>query len=183
MHLKTALSVIATLIAIISYIPYLRDIKSGKTKPHAFSWFIWALLAYIAGFAQLSAGGGIGSLVALVKITRSDWVSLLIALAAIPVWIITKRPLLSVVIVSIIDLVGFIPTFRKTYKSPHQETTSTYVLSTVKHCLTVLAQQKYNLTTVLYPASLAVATAAFVFMLLVRKVQVTHKKLGTKGAS
>ena len=56
MDIRVLLSIIATCIAVISYIPYLKDIWTGRTKPHAFSWFIWALLGYIAGVAQLSDG-------------------------------------------------------------------------------------------------------------------------------
>ncbi|HEY4963493.1 MAG TPA: hypothetical protein VIH90_02235 [Candidatus Saccharimonadales bacterium] len=190
MHIKVVISFIATAIAVISYAPYIRDIRSGKTKPHGFSWLIWALLAYVAGFAQLAAGGGFGAMVALVtatislwiafisikgksvKITRSDWVSLGFALVAIPVWAVTKQPLLAVIIVSVIDIVGFWPTIRKSHSDPHKETVSTYSLSTLKHVLTVVAQQEYNLTTVLYPASLAVMTGGFVAMLIVRKKQI-----------
>jgi hypothetical protein len=187
MQIKILLSFIATAIAVISYVPYIRDIRSGKTKPHGFSWLIWALLGYIAGYAQLRSGGGVGSIVALVtatislwiavislqgqaiKITTSDWMSLIAALAAIPIWIITDRPMLSVILVSFIDVVGFWPTIRKSYHAPQQETLSTHWLSTLKHCITVAAQQKYNLTTVLYPASLAITTGLFVLMLVIRK--------------
>jgi hypothetical protein len=189
MHIKIIISFIASAIAVVSYVPYIKDIKSGKTKPHGFSWLIWALLGYIAGFAQLDAGGGFGASVALVTatislwiafisikgksvvITKSDWVSLIFALLAIPIWIFTKQPLLAVIIVSVIDIVGFWPTIRKSYSAPQKETLSTYYLSTLKHVLTVIAQQSYNLTTVLYPASLAIMTAGFVAMLVVRKKQ------------
>lgn len=150
MDIKVVLSIIATGIAIISYIPYLKDTWSGKTKPHAFSWFIWALLGYIAGAAQLAGGGGIGAMIVLTTstislfislyalkklgmqfITKSDWAGFTIALLAIPLWIITKGPLLSVILVSLIDILGFWPTMRKAFNAPHDETMSTYLLSTI----------------------------------------------------
>lgn len=192
MDIKIILSITATSIGIISYIPYFKDTLSGKTKPHAFSWFIWALLGYIAGFAQIAGGGGIGALVVLTTatislaisllslkklgmqfVTKSDWVGLIVALLTIPLWIITKGPLVSVILISIIDMVGFWPTIRKAYSYPYDETMSTYVLSTVKHCLTVLAQQKYTLVTILYPASLAVLTGVFVVELLLRRSHIS----------
>lgn len=191
MEIKTALSLLATAIAIVSYVPYIRDMRLGKTKPHAFSWLIWSILAYIAGIAQLTNGGGVGSMVALVTaticlwiavvayedgsvaITKSDWASLISAIAAIPVWLITKQPLLSVIIISVIDVVGFWPTFRKSFNAPHQETLSTHYLSTIKHVITIAAQQRYSLVTVLYPASLGATTALFVAMLLFRRPRVS----------
>lgn len=193
MDIKLFLSVIATVIAVISYVPYIRDIWKGKTKPHAFSWLVWAIITYIAGFAQLAGGGGIGSLVAFstatislgiavysywkgtINITASDWVSLGVALLAIPLWLVTDSPLLAVILVVGIDIAAFWPTIRKSYHQPHSENISTYALSTVKHCLTVAAQQQYNLLTVLFPLWLAIITAAFVAMLWIRRVKITEK--------
>lgn len=184
---KLILSIIATVIAVVGYIPYIRDIRSGKTKPHGFSWLVWSLLGFIAGAAQVQGGGGAGAAVTLVtsviclwiafislkkgqvKITVSDWISLVAALITIPIWLITKQPLLSVVLVSAIDIFGFWPTIRKSYRAPQHETLSTHILSTIKHCLSVAAQQHYSLLTVLYPASLAVTTALFTIMLVVHK--------------
>lgn len=192
MTAKIILSLLATTIAIVSYVPYIRDIRLGKTKPHGFSWLIWALLGYIAGYAQLQGGGGVGAAVTLVtatislgisfisikdksvKITKSDWISLVAGLLTIPLWILTKQPVLSVILVSIIDIVGFWPTVRKSFSAPHGETVSTYSLGTLKHFLTVVAQQKYNLVTTLYPGSLCLISGLYVIMLLVRKQSVPH---------
>ncbi len=194
MDIKLVLAIIAIGLASLGYIPYILDIKSGKTKPHAFSWFIWSLDSYIAGFTQLSSGGGIGSFITItaatlslwiaymgyrksgIKYTRSDWISLYIALFAIPLWILTKQPLLAVLIISFIDVVAFWPTIRKSLKRPDQETIGTYILSTIKHTLTVVAQQNYNLVTVFYPATLAIFTALLVAMLAKGKIKVITSK-------
>ena len=58
---KAVLTIIASFLLIGSYIPYFRDIYSGKTKPHAFSWFIWSLSACIAFAASIVKGGGAGA--------------------------------------------------------------------------------------------------------------------------
>jgi len=189
MEVKTLLAVIASTIAVVSYIPYLWDIRHNKTKPHAFSWFTWSLLGFIAGYAEFRAGGGIGASVVLVsatislciayiahkqgsvKITRSDWITFVAALLAIVLLIVTRRPLLSVITASISTIVGFWPTIRKSLIHPHDETLSTYFLSTVRQCLTIAALQHFNLTTVLYPASLAITTGLFVLMLLVLQLK------------
>ncbi len=189
MEIKVLLSIIGTGIAVISYIPYINNIFNGSTKPHAFSWFIWALLGYIAGFAQLADGGGIGASVVLttstislaisyfalrqraIKATRGDWVALIAALATVPLWVITKQPLLSVILVSFIDIVAFWPTIRKSFNSPQHETLSTQLLSAVKHCISMAAQQNFTFVTLLYPGSLAVMTILFSCMLIIRRTQ------------
>lgn len=161
--------------------------KKSTIKPHAYSWFIWALVAYIAGFGQLASGGGWGASVALVtatislaiavisyrgvrkSVTLSDKISLFATLSAIPLWAITKDPLLSIVLVSIIDAAAFWPTIRKAYRKPRDEGLFTFVLSTIKHAITVVALSTYTLATVLYPASLGLLTLFFVIMLLFRR--------------
>jgi hypothetical protein len=194
MDFKVLLGFAATGLAIISYIPYIREMLNGKTKPHAFSWLIWTIITYIAGTAQLTGGGGWGSMVAFttgtisawiayysfrhraITITKSDWVSLIIALGAIPLWLITKQPLFSVIIISIIDLVAFWITIRKTYNLPYSENLAQNFMSTAKHVLTIGAQQHFSWVTLLYPASLAVTTAGFCIMILVRRQQVAPPK-------
>lgn len=91
MEYKTLLGLIATIIGLIGYVPYFRDIFKNKTKPHLFSWLILGLLTVIAFVAQVVEGGGAGAWVtgftaaicfivaalALFKgeknITKSDW--------------------------------------------------------------------------------------------------------------
>lgn len=194
MDIKIELSIIGTAIAIISYIPYIQGMIKGKIKPHSYSWFIWAVLGFIAGFAQIAGGGGIGAIISLstavislgiaaigykdVKehITRSDTISLVFSLLAIPLWVITDGPLASVILISIIDLVGFWPTLRKAYNKPWDEGLPTFLLSTLKHAITIFAQRQYNLVTVLYPASLAALTGIFVVMLMVRRAALPNSK-------
>src|SRR5579862_3340643 len=118
MSYKEVLGIIAVIITIISYIPYLCDILKGKTKPHAFSWFIWSILTFIAFFGQLAGGGGAGSWVngftgvicfiififGIIKgrtnIVFVDWISLVGAFIAIIFWYVTKGPLLSVIFIT-----------------------------------------------------------------------------------
>lgn len=192
--MKTALVVAAVIIALISYIPYFRDIFAGKTKPHAFTWFIWGLLTGIAFFAQLAAGGGVGSIVlgftalycgfifvaGLVvgrkNIAPVDWVFLAGSLFALGLWALTDNPLWSVVLVTVVDAVAFIPTIRKAYRNPYSETLITYLLSGIKFIVAIFALENYSVTTILYPASLVVMNGLFVAMLQARRKVVQPPK-------
>src|SRR3989344_7062194 len=137
---KTLLGILATVIGIIGYIPYFVDIFRGKTKPHVFSWFVWTLLTSIAFFAQVAGDAGPGAwvtgltaMVCLVitllaftrgekEITRLDWMSFVGALLGIILWIKNQDPLPSVILVTLVDAIAFIPTFRKSYHKPNEET-------------------------------------------------------------
>ena len=57
---KIILGSLAGIIAIVSYIPYLKDVLKGKTKSHAFSWFVWAMLTGIGFAVQIFEHGGVG---------------------------------------------------------------------------------------------------------------------------
>lgn len=188
---KAILGTIAVIIAVISYIPYFRDIFAGKTKPHAFTWLVWAILNGIAFAGQVHDNGGAGAwavgfttlatfsifLIALVKgekdIRRFDWLCLIGAMLSLIPWIITSEPLISVILITIIDVFGFMPTVRKSIRKPHQETLTTYALSTLKYGLVVAALQSYTLVTVLFPLSIAILNGLFVLLLLIRRRQIT----------
>jgi hypothetical protein len=186
---KIILGYIATIISFGSYIPYFISIFKGTTKPHAFSWFIWALLTAIAFAAQLTDHGGAGTWVtastaiacfavfalALVKGKRDfssfDWWALASALLAVLLWYFTKNPLLSVILVTLIDALGFLPTFRKGYFDPRGEAISLYMFSTLKYILGIIALENLTVVTWLFPASLVLTNGLFVLMVLVRRSQ------------
>lgn len=184
---RILLSGVAVAIGLIGYYPYFRDVLRKQTKPHLFSWLIWGLLTGVAFSAQIAGGGGIGSWVTGVtallcfaiaglalfqgekEITRTDWICLLGALMGLLVWALTDNPLGAVVVITIVDLIGFIPTFRKSFARPFEETFSTYIASGIKFALGIIALEHYSLTTWLYPASLVVTNIAFAVMILVRR--------------
>jgi hypothetical protein len=184
---KVILSSLAVLIALISYIPYFRNIFLGRTKPHAFSWLVWSVLTGIAFAAQVVEKGGAGAWVtgftavacftifvfALFRGKRRfplfDWLCLLAAFAGIALWVYTDNPAIAVVIVTLTDALAFAPTFRKGYQKPFEETASTFALSSLKFLIALFALESYSLATWLYPASLVLMNGAFVVMLLIRR--------------
>ena len=191
--MKEFFALIGVVITFVSYIPYFRDIFTGKTKPHAFTWLIWGTLTGVAFAAQLADEGGVGSIVlgltafislaiftASLKVGRKnikrvDWYFLAAAIFSLLLWAITEDPLLSVIIITIIDAVAFAPTFRKAWVDPSTETEITFVLSAVKFIFAIAALQSYSLVTVLYPASLVLANGTFVLM-LVYKRRISNEK-------
>jgi len=197
MDYKTWIGIITVGIAFFSYIPYFRDTFAGKTKPHVFSWLIWAVLTGIGFFGQIADNAGPGAwvtgfttavltifviLFVLGKrgeknIMLVDWLSLIGAGIALLFWYLTKGPLLSVILITLIDAFGFFPTFRKSFNKPNEETAITFFLSGFKFVLAFFALNKVSLVTFLYPASLIFMNWLFVAMLIIRK----HQLYGSKG--
>jgi len=168
---KELLSAAALVLTFVIFVPYIRSIRGGRTRPHVFSWIIWGLGTFVVFLAQLAGGGGIGawpigvsglitfyvawlawSHRADTAITRGDWMFFLAALAAIPAWVFTADPLWAVVILTTVDMAGFGPTFRSAWVSPHTERVGFYALAGLRNLLVVLALEHYSVTTVLFPA-------------------------------
>lgn len=177
---------------------YFLSIHKGHTRPHAFSWLIWGVISSIGFAAQVAEGGGVGSwprgfgavtcflivILACFKgeknITRGDWVTLLVALSAIPLWMATKTPVWSVILVCIIDTIGYIPTLRKAWHKPQEETPRGYFLSCFGAFFSLIALEAYTLSTWLYPLVLTFSNGSMAAFLILRK---RHKNKIEAGLS
>lgn len=181
------LSVLAMLAARVTYFT---SIWRGKTRPHAFSWFIWGVISSIGFAAQFAEGAGAGSwargfgaatcfLLVILSlkygekhITRADWTTLAAALMAIPLWVLTKTPVWSVALVCIIDTVGYLPTVRKSWNKPLSESALSYGIGALGAFLTLLAIENYAVSTWLYPAVLVASNGSMALFLLNRRTRI-----------
>ena len=71
---------------------------------------------------------------------------------ALPLWYLTHDPFWAVVILTLVDTLGFVPTFRKAYHKPYEEQLLLYVLMTIRNLVSIPALEHYSWTTVLFPA-------------------------------
>jgi len=187
MEQKEILGAIAAFISLASCPAYMWGIYKSGLKPHAFSWTIWGLITSIVFAAQVVEGAGAGAwnmgaaaagtwAIAIAaffygerNITRSDWAAFVCALAAIPVWVMTKNPLPAVIIVSAIDSVSYWPTLRKSWIRPREESALMFVAGAVAFFFSLFAQENRNLTTLLYPVVITCMNILLIAMLLTRR--------------
>lgn len=185
--MRQVLGIITVVMAFVGYIPYLKDTLAGKTKPHVVSWFLWTLVSFIAFGLQWTTGAGPGSyanfamgLICLILFVLSlkngrkeikivDIISFIVAILAIILWLVVKQPVLSIILVVLIDALSFIPTFIKSWNQPHQETLFTWLLNTVRQMFVLFSLQKINLVTVMFPVYALIANALFCTLLVTRK--------------
>ena len=186
--IKSMLSTAAIALTFALFYPYVRSIMRGETRPHVLSWVIWGVGTFTVFFAQLADGAGIGgwpiglsalitSYVALLSWVRRsdlsiaplDWGCLVVALLTIPVWLVTSNPMWAVLILTAIDLLGFVPTVRKAYAKPHEERTWFFLLGALRNMLVVAALEHYSLTTVVFPAAVGFACLALAAFILLRR--------------
>lgn len=187
---KLILGYIAILLTFLSYIPYLKNIFQGKTKPHIFSWLVWTLITATAFAAQIVKGAGAGAwatgattIICLIILIFSlfkgeknlalfDWVGLVMSLAALISWWITRQPILAIFLVTIADAISSSLTFRKGFYKPFEETASTFALNSFKWIIAIFALQSFNVSTWLYPVSLIMTNGAIAIMLVIRRRQI-----------
>lgn len=188
---KEVFSAAAMILTFLAFYPYVRAILRGQTRPHVFSWIIWGAGTFVVALAQLADGAGVGAwpiavsgvitvgvaLLALTRFadtrfTRMDWMFLILALSALPLWYLTATPLSAVIVLTAVDLLGFGPSVRKAYDRPYEENAVFFTLGAVRNGFVVLALENYSWTTVLFPAAVGMACLLFVALLLGRRAAI-----------
>ena len=188
MGYKAILSGVAIALTLLAFYPYLRDILKGVVKPHVFSWIIWASTTLIVFFAQLQDGGGAGAWAigvsgcitlviaflayiqrADVAITLVDQIVFAAAMSSLPLWYLTSDPMWAVVLLTVIDVLGFGPTLRKAYACPYSESMTFFALFLARNLIVILALEHYSVTTVMFPALVAMACGSVVLVIALRR--------------
>ncbi|MCP9929418.1 hypothetical protein KBY82_01320 [Cyanobium sp. AMD-g] len=186
--MKALFSAAAIALTFAAFFPYIRSIRAGRTRPHVFSWLIWGVTTLLVFLATWAGGGGVGAwptgVSALItfsiawlahvhgadrEITTSDWLFLAGAASALPLWFLTADPLWAVVILTLVDLLGFGPTLRRAWGHPDQERVGFYSLFVLRNLLVLLSLERLTLTTALFPAAVGLACVGLVLLLLWRR--------------
>ena len=193
MDFKLLSGLLATVFATTCFLPYIRDIVRRKTAPHIYSWLVWSILQTVGVIAMLSDNArfgvcrlAVGSVFCTAiflsclrygtkNITKLDTLCLIGALSVIAFWVFQKNAFRSILLITCVDLMGFIPTMRKGYEQPWSETSSLYYLGTISNIFSLLALSRYTPTTVLYLASLIVTNVCCVIILATRRRQLMSK--------
>jgi hypothetical protein len=184
---KTIFLIASLISGIAIYIPYYIGILKKEIKPHFFSWSTWAILTAIGFVSSVSSGGGGGSwifalesvlcisvaIVALFRgeknITRLDWFFFITAILVMLIYISTKNAVLSVILAALIDFFGFLPTFRKSFSKPKEESVLSYFFSGLGFLFSIGALLDYSFVTMFYPSTLVITNMALVIFLLMRR--------------
>lgn len=193
LEFQMVLGGVALILGLFQYFPYIWDVLKNKTKPHAFSWFAWSLPTIIVFFAQMADDGGPGvwatgltaflcTVIFVLSLFKGekdirflDWLSFAFSLVGIALWFVTKNPLWAVILTTAVDLIGFIPTIRKSILKPGEETQSTYFIGGLKWVFSVAALSNLSLITLIYPIGMIVGNWGFIAFLTYRRMRYTSQ--------
>jgi hypothetical protein len=160
--------ILGTLVlSLISPIFYSKSIFARKAKPHKTTRLIvW--LASIAGVLAVvhsnNLAGKIFAAIFLARATyllilaaiygvggtsRLDWACLIIGILALALYVITGNGLLAISFGVLSDLIGYIPTFVKTWHEPSSESPTFFAVEGLASLLGVLAIRQLRVDIVL----------------------------------
>jgi hypothetical protein len=157
-YIISHIGLISGLISLCAYGLYIYSIYAGETKPSRSTWWIltlvgglilwssyalgahenlWIQLSYVIGplivaFLSLRHGDGAG-------LSRLDISCLCGAGLSALFWIIFNSPLIGLLGSILVDFLGLIPTIRKSYTTPEEESPNAWLIETVASALNMLA--------------------------------------------
>lgn len=151
--MKNTLSVVAGIVYVIAFIPYIRAILKGQTKPAKASWLIWAALDSItlagmnakhvvSGPIVVAASGAWIIVLLALKYGASGWTKLDKfcldgAVVGIALWQIFDSPVLGIMTSLSVMFIAAIPTFVSAWRDPNKEDRTAWTMFWLS-CLVVL---------------------------------------------
>ncbi|EKD71766.1 MAG: hypothetical protein ACD_46C00103G0007 [uncultured bacterium] len=187
-NIHEIIGIIAGILALAGYIPYIISILRGKTKPNRASWFIWALVGGLLAFSYFAEGDPhaiwlpigyfIGPFITAVlsirygysEWTRLDTFCIIAALISIIPWVLSQDAILTLIINVIIDAAGAIPTLVKSYYEPETEDFTAWLIFFIANTLQLFAITIWNLSAI-YPIYLFFLAGIITYFIVKDKIK------------
>ena len=181
------IGIIAGVLSLVGYIPYIKSILSGKTRPNKATWFIWTIVGGLLAFSYLSEGDQnsiwlplgyfFGPLVtAILSIrygyttwTKLDTICITMAIISVIPWLLSKNAMFTLLINVAIDSTGALPTLVKTYREPETEDLTAWFIFFIANTLQLFAIQDWN-AAASYPIYLFLLAAMMVTFIIKGKL-------------
>lgn len=191
---KELFGVLSIVLVVATYVPFIYQISKNHVRPHPFSWITWSITAASIASLQLLNGAGWGALpsatvtffaitVAILAfkknrapIQKIDLLCLLIAFSGLASWVIIDQPFISITLLLLVDVVGFIPTLRKAWRVPYEDSLTMWGTTLSRHTASIFAIQTYNYVTLLNPLTWMVLSSVICSTLVLRRQSFSKRK-------
>lgn len=194
--IAASIGVVAGLITLGGFIPYILSIFKRETIPNCASWWIWTVIGIIVGSAYYVATDNyypiwvplsyiIGPLfVAILSLKygegeylgKLDIFCLIGALVSLLLWVLSQSALVALCFLLIIDIFGAIPTFIKSYYYPLSENLTAWLLFSFGSILNLFSITQWDFASVAYPIYLAIGAAAITLTNLIGRQQISTER-------
>ncbi len=175
------LSILAGLLYIVAYVPYIRAIVRKEAQPAKASWIIWASLDTItlAGMIAKHALNGliVGALVGAWTVvvlalkhgksgwTRLDKFCLGGAVLGLVLWGVSGNPTFGIVTSLTVMFVGSFPTFVSAWKDPGNENRTAWTIFFVSCIVAMLAVPEWTVANTAQPIAFLAIEGVMMFIL------------------
>jgi len=170
----SGLGAVAFALAVLAFVPLVRDTLRGVSYPHRATWLIWAVLASISAGASIYEGASVTALFSLTQAAGSilifllslryglgpvaTWVdmgALAICAIGVGVWYVTSDAVMALTISIGMSALGGTLTLAKCLRAPQSETSATWWLSLAAALCACAAVGEADAVLLAYPAYLA----------------------------
>ncbi len=178
------LSVVAGVVFIAGFVPYILAILRRETKPAKTSWIIWCgldVLVLAGMFAKHTVNGQIigavaGSLIVIALAikygipgwTRIDKFCLAGAILGIILWLVFSDPNLGIMTSCTVGFLGSVPTFVSAWKNPSRENKWAWTIFWVSCVCTVIAIPHWTLASAAQPVTFLMIENIMMYILFIR---------------
>lgn len=187
MDLRIILIILSGILAAMSSLPYLIDVVKHKTKPRIATWTTWTVMKIIACVAALIDHQYVTSILLLIsltgtlsivilgwefgdrKISHVDTVCLIGVVIGLILWFIFNSPAVAVLAAIVIDLIGGIPTIIHSWKNPHEETWTSFLVSFFAATFMLSTVTEWRIAAYAFPMYLVIANMSFLLLILIRR--------------
>jgi hypothetical protein len=179
------LVVLGALTQLVGVLSYIRGTLGGVTKPNRVTWLLWGVIPVIATGAALSDGvrwaalpvfmAGFGPLLVFAfsfvnrnaywKLARLDYVCGVFSLGAIILWMLTKTPVVAIILSIIADALAAIPTLVKSWRHPETEKIGPYLAGFISQLTAIAAFRLFTFSEIAFPVYLLIINAMLVLVI------------------
>jgi hypothetical protein len=167
-------AILAAVLGLVAYFPYMQDILAGKVQPARSVRIMFVLLLSLSLWQQhalgsrLALGVTIGELIGSIAILfmsltrgvgglkRLDIICYALLIIDVFFWLTSKNALIALHLTVLADIIAFTPTLEKTWRNPASETAPFFVIGVIAAAFSILAAQDKSYAIILYPLSLVI---------------------------
>ena len=183
------IGIIAGVISLFGYLPYIVAILQKKTKPNRATWCIWTIIGFMLVASYYSSGANntiwlplcaafSQLIIAILSIkygeggwNRFDQTCLIGVALSLFLWWYYNSPMIALFINISMDFFGALPTIKKSYFQPQTEDIIPWIIFLFASIVNFFAIQEWDFIVLAYPFCYFFDTAIIVLFLLRPKLK------------
>ncbi|MEX0917547.1 MAG: hypothetical protein WDZ93_00135 [Candidatus Paceibacterota bacterium] len=183
------LGILAGALMFASYLFYIAAILRGTTKPNRATWFMLATISFVIALSYhevgaentwwVAGGASLGTfLVALLSITkgtggwgRLDRLCILVAFGSLAIYVLSSDPLITLMLILLMDGAAMAPTIHHAYIAPDEEDTLAWTLTSIADLLAIIVIERWTVDIAVYPIYMLLINGSIVFLLLLPRLK------------